>query len=144
MNITYYDSTIPTGQEYSELIATTGWEGVVEKGYDKLYEAISNSWYLVCAYDGDRLVGSGRIVADGVYQAFITDVLVLPEYQDQGIGKSIVKKLLKKCKDEDVLLVSLFAAKDMSAYYQRMGFIERVSDCPGMRWVDRNIEGYSI
>jgi GNAT superfamily N-acetyltransferase len=139
VNITYNDSTTPSGQQYSELIATTGWEGIVEKGYDKISEALSRSWYVVCAYEGNRLIGSARIVGDGVYQNFICDVMVVPEYQGQGIGKAMMKMILQKCVNEDVLLVSLFAAKDMSAYYQKLGFAERAPDCPGMRWMDKSI-----
>jgi hypothetical protein len=69
--ITYDDTSIPSIRHDLALVESTGWRGIVEKGPQRMAEALSNSWYLVCAYDGDRLVGSGRIVSDGVHQALI-------------------------------------------------------------------------
>lgn len=140
MTITYTDSIVPSGQAYSTLIESTGWQGIVERGYGKMFEAVSNSWYFTCVYDGDRLIGSGRIISDGVYQALIVDVIVLPEYQGNGIGKEIMKRLLKKCNENDVLMVSLFAAPGKSGYYNNFGFVDRPQDAPGMRWVNRNLD----
>lgn len=58
---------------------------------EKLRRACENS-YLVCfAYAGDRLVGMGRALSDGEYQAAIYDLVVLPEYQGLGIGRQIME-----------------------------------------------------
>ena len=49
----------------------------------------------ITAYDGNVLVGCLRILSDGYYFGTITELLVLPEYQQQGIGS----KLLQLAKD---------------------------------------------
>lgn len=136
--IRYDDRSTPAVKDYLALVESTGWPGIVEKGARKIAEALSNSWYLVCAYEGDRLVGSGRIVSDGAHQALICDLIVLPEYQGRGIGSEILTRLLKKCRDRDITMVSLFAAQGKSGYYTRFGFEERPHDAPGMRWVKRD------
>ena len=41
------------------------------------------------AYALDKIVGFGRAISDGEYQSAIYDV-VLPEYQNQGVGKLIM------------------------------------------------------
>jgi len=140
MTILYIDSSLPSGKDFLVLIESTGWEGIAEKGHDKLHEAISKSWSMICAYEGNRLVGSGRILSDGVYQALICDLIVLPEYQGKGIGREILIRLLKKCKENNILMVSLFAAKDKGGYYRKFGFEDRPHDAPGMRWIDKKLE----
>ncbi|MCP4672631.1 MAG: GNAT family N-acetyltransferase [Desulfobacula sp.] len=54
-----------------------------KQGYEKSY--------LTCfAFDDSRLIGMGRALSDGEYQAAIYDLVVLPEYQGGGIGKEVL------------------------------------------------------
>ena len=64
-------------------------EGEVHK------KAFENSHTVVFAFDDDKLIGFGRTISDGVYQAAIYDVAVLPEYQGKNIGATIVNGILK-------------------------------------------------
>ena len=45
----------------------------------------------ITAYDGDHLTGCLRILTDGYYFGTITELLVLPEYQHQGIGSRLLE-----------------------------------------------------
>lgn len=45
----------------------------------------------ITAYDRDKLVGCLRILTDGYYFGTITELLVLPEYQKQGIGSRLLQ-----------------------------------------------------
>lgn len=58
-------------------------------------KAFENSHTVVFVFDNGILIGFGRAISDGVYQAAIYDVAVLPEYQGKGIGKIIVNNILK-------------------------------------------------
>jgi len=53
---------------------------------DQLHQALQHSWYSVSAYDGDRLVGFGRAISDGMLHALIAEMIILPGYQGRGIG----------------------------------------------------------
>ena len=44
----------------------------------------------ITAYDGTRLVGCLRILSDGCFFGTITELLVLPQYQHQGIGSRLL------------------------------------------------------
>ncbi|RUS45859.1 GNAT family N-acetyltransferase [Cohnella sp. AR92] len=134
MNITYSES-VPPIEDYINLIESTGWQGILTKGSNKLNESIMNSWYCVSAIDNGETVGYGRILSDGVLHAIICDLIVLPTYQGKGIGSSILKQLLRKCHENEILMIQLFAAKDKYNYYKRFGFEERPADAPGMRWM---------
>jgi GNAT superfamily N-acetyltransferase len=87
---------------------------------------------MVAAYDGGRLVGSGRIVSDGVFHGLIVDVIVLPEYQGKGIGTAIMERLIECSRAQRIRDVELFCAKGKAAFYERLGFRARPADAPGM------------
>ena len=53
-------------------------------------EALSRTLNIT-AYDGTRLVGCLRILTDGYYFGTITELLVLPEYQNKGIGSNLLQ-----------------------------------------------------
>jgi ribosomal protein S18 acetylase RimI-like enzyme len=56
------------------------------KNPDDLKIAFSNSMYKCFIYDGEKLVGAGRALADGVDVSYICDVAIHPEYQGRGHG----------------------------------------------------------
>ena len=89
---------------------------------------------LVAAYDGGRLVGSGRIVSDGVFHALVVDVIVLPEYQGQGIGTAIMRRLVEGARARHIRDLQLFCATGKAAFYEKLGFQPRprAADAPGM------------
>jgi GNAT superfamily N-acetyltransferase len=81
---------IPSVTEYQSLRTAIGWHNhpiaIAEK-------SLQNSIYSVCAIDGDKSIGFGRIVGDGYLYFYFQDVMVLPDYRCQGIGYQIVKQL---------------------------------------------------
>lgn len=86
---------------------------------EKLELAFRNSLLKVFAFDGDRLVGAGRALSDGVWRAAIYDVAVLPAYQGKGIGSRILRHLVQNAK---VDVIMLYAAPGKEAFYERFGF----------------------
>ena len=57
-------------------------------------EMLRHTDVAMCAWDGDHLVGFGRVLTDFVYRATIWDVIVDEAYQKQGIGAEIVQRIL--------------------------------------------------
>jgi ribosomal protein S18 acetylase RimI-like enzyme len=45
----------------------------------------------ITAWDGERLVGSVRILSDGYFFGTIPEILVDPAYQRQGIGRRLME-----------------------------------------------------
>ena len=62
----------------------------------KLQQAYLNSDFVVTAWDGDRLVGAGRIITDGFFNAYLPDIAVHPGCRGEGVGKKVVELLLEK------------------------------------------------
>ena len=128
-----YREKPPPQKAYHQLFETTGWNQAYRAGPDELYEAISSSWYVLSAYDNDDLVGFGRVISDGVLYALICDLIIQPLYQGQGIGSTLLNKLITRCRLRPVRVIWLFSAKDKSSFYQKFGFLERPADAPGMQ-----------
>ncbi|MFC4103244.1 GNAT family N-acetyltransferase [Paenibacillus xanthanilyticus] len=124
---------LPRKDDYFALYQTTGWNENGRWTADILHEALKNSWHLVTIYHGDRLVASGRIVSDGFIQCLICDMIVLPEYQSLGLGRTVLNAILEHCQASGIRWVQLACAKGKKGFYERFGFQERASDAPGMQ-----------
>jgi len=82
-------------------------------------KAFENSSSVIFIYDDSKLIGFGRAVSDGAYQAAIYDVAVLPEYQGKGIGKLIVDKILQSLSGFNFIL---YASPGKERFYEKLNF----------------------
>jgi ribosomal protein S18 acetylase RimI-like enzyme len=90
------------------------------KNPDDLKIAFNNSMYKCFIYDGQKIVGAGRALADGVDVSYICDVAIHPEYQGFGLGKQIVNKLVEFSQGYNKIL--LFASAGKEPFYSKLGF----------------------
>jgi N-acetylglutamate synthase-like GNAT family acetyltransferase len=141
MKIEYRDE-IPDADLFFLLYRTTEWDNKKKKQEQQLHEAIKSSWYMVSAYFQNQLIGCGRIISDGYLHAFITEMIIHPHYQRQGIGKEILNKLIWKCHNAGIMDIQLFCAKGKKEFYLKNGFDERPNDAPGMQI--RDISQYTV
>jgi len=74
----------------------------------------------VGAWDGDRLIGFARAVTDGVFRAYIEDVVVEPAYRRRGLATQMLRRLLAAL--ADIETISLFCGPDLAGLYERLGF----------------------
>jgi ribosomal protein S18 acetylase RimI-like enzyme len=137
MKISYY-ATNPNRDDFFELFMTTGWNKKYKLGANELIEALKNSWFRISAYDGDKLIGYGRIIADGIVHALLLDIIIHPDYQGKNIGKEILEILVQKCKKHNIRDIQLFCAKDKVGFYEKYGFITRPDNAPGMEYDWKN------
>ncbi|MGC9970825.1 MAG: GNAT family N-acetyltransferase [Bryobacteraceae bacterium] len=127
-----YRESLPDPSEYFALFESAGWNQEYGLTPGELHGAVGRSWFLLTAYWEGRLVGTGRVISDGVLHALIVDVIVLPEYQGSGIGTSIMARLIERCLDARIRDVQLFCARGKAPFYRRLGFVDRSADAPGM------------
>ena len=59
-------------------------------------QAINGSMINISVFDNEKCIGVGRIVGDGALKGMLTDIMVLKEYQNKGVGKLIVTSLIKE------------------------------------------------
>lgn len=71
----------------------------------------------ITAYDGDMLVGCLRILSDGYFFGTITELLVFPDYQNQGIGS----RLLQLARDHTPTTLYFGAQPAAEKFYEKNG-----------------------
>lgn len=111
-----------TYEEYMDIIKTVGWKypskRLLEKGLD-------NSITVKYVINGEA-VGMARLITDYGYIALVADVIVKPEYQNQGIGTKLINNLLKQVKetleDNETMMIQLLAANSKTNFYKKFGF----------------------
>lgn len=71
----------------------------------------------ITAYDSNDLVGCLRILTDGYFFGTITELLVLPAYQNRGIGS----RLLQLAKENTPTLLYFGAQPQAEKFYEKNG-----------------------
>ena len=73
-NAVEFKEQLPNINEYLDLFNTTGWNKEYDFTAKDLEKALKGSWYAVSAFDSKKLIGFGRVLADGVHHALIVDI----------------------------------------------------------------------
>ena len=110
--------------ELDQLLQTVGWS---RRPIRRVKRALENSILVVGLWRHDknfpRLIGFARCTGDGVIEATIWDVAINPVYQGLGLGKELMKYILKELKKIGILKVTLFADADVVSFYKRQGWM---------------------
>ena len=114
-----FKELLPDIEDYWDLFQTTGWNSRYNFTQQDLEKAIVNSWYSNSIYDSNKLIGFGRVIADGVHHAFIVDLIIHPDYQNQGLGTKLLDRLVSKCIESQIRDIQLFSAKDKFGFYEK-------------------------
>jgi GNAT superfamily N-acetyltransferase len=118
---------VPTPDEYNRLRGMVGW-GVYER--EVAERALPNSLYCVCALTEAMVVGMARVVGDGGLVYYVQDVIVLPDFQRQGIGTAMMNRIMGYVQSHasENSIVGLMAAKGRETFYERYGFVKRPNE----------------
>lgn len=112
-----------TPEEFIEL-----WETVWDEppSYEQIKLALEHTVFSVSVYDGETAVAMARIIGDMGLCYYIKDVVVRPEYQKQGIGRTLINELMKYIRENGVngtdIFVELCAMPDKIPFYEKLGF----------------------
>lgn len=125
MNKLQYElaDNILTAEDFVRLKVATGF---MDRPLEQADKAIKNGLFNVSAVHDDKVIGMGRLVGDGAMYWYLQEIIVLPEYQGQGIGRAIVERLLEHIKCEALprtgVQVGLTAVKGKEPFYEKFGF----------------------
>ncbi|MCA1054021.1 GNAT family N-acetyltransferase [Rossellomorea aquimaris] len=103
--------------EMQEVYQSVGWKKHTEDIINQVFSA-SNIKVLV-KLDG-RIVGFGRAISDGVFNAAIYDLVVHHDYQKKGIAKRILDEMLIEL--SSVSCVHLISTTGNEEFYRKHGF----------------------
>lgn len=91
---------------------------------DNLADLIKGSFAFVVAVENGKAIGMGRAISDGVSDAWIQDVAVMPGWRGKGIGRAIIRTLLDHCMEKGLCWVGLVAEPGTRKFYIPLGFKE--------------------
>ena len=124
-------------EDVLHLYQAVGWTNYTNQPL-MLEQALPHSLVVYLAFDGEKIVGLIRLVGDGFSSVFVQDLIVLPSYQRQGIGSSLMKEALKDYKDAYQVQLVAEQTERTLGFYRSMGFeILSTYNCIGMTWVNR-------
>lgn len=118
-----YTSELKNDLDLYKLYEELDWNEFLKLDASQLNKTMEQSWLVIYAYDGDTLVGTGRIVSDGVINAYLCGLGVSSTFRNRGIGTEISRQLVDACKQKN-LHIQFFCEKHLVPYYEKQGFVE--------------------
>lgn len=89
---------------------------------ENLHQALLNSLDVISAWEGNQLVGLIRVVGDGHTIIYIQDILVLNDYQNQGIVTLLMHQVLNKYDNVRQKVLLTIEAPMVRYLYEKCGF----------------------
>ncbi|HET6671146.1 MAG TPA: GNAT family N-acetyltransferase [Pyrinomonadaceae bacterium] len=103
-----------------QFLTEMGWRDRVSDP-EKFKKMLAHTNRTVVALDGSRVVGFARALCDEISNGYISMVAVAADQRGQGIGRELVRHLIK---DDTGITWMLRAGRGSNGFWQRVGFQE--------------------
>lgn len=140
MAIEFIDEA-PTLEEYKEMRRAVNFMVLSDRIASN---ALNNAYHITTVRDNGRAIGMIRVLSDGSYANFITDVMVIPEYQGRGIGTQMMQRTMDFMKSTllpgETIVLYLMSAIGREPFYKQFGFKTRPNEVWGAgmsQWLTR-------
>lgn len=140
MAIEFIDEA-PTLEEYKEMRRQVNFMVLSDRIASN---ALNNAFHITTVRDNGRAVGMIRVLSDGSYANFITDVMVIPEYQHRGIATQMMHRTMdfmrSTLEEGETIVLYLMSAIDKEPFYSRFGFKTRPNEVWGAgmsQWITK-------
>lgn len=118
----HYTAELAPEESIFRLYERLQWNDFLQLDPQQLGIAMKQSWYSLYVYQDKELIGTGRVVSDGMINAYLCGVGVHPDYRHRGIGTEIIRRLVKKCQDSN-LYIQFFCEEELLPFYEAFGFV---------------------
>jgi predicted GNAT family acetyltransferase len=88
---------------------------------EQLRDSFANSYATCIAYADGHIIGTARVLSDGVCNAYIVDVWTDSAYRRQGIASKMMEDLMAELPGQHVYLFT----DDAIEFYEKLGFEEQ-------------------
>lgn len=97
---------------------------LAERTAAEVKRAFANSYLCCFAWVDGQLVGAARATSDGVFYATVLDVAVDPGFQGAGIGRRMMRELLRRLSVQKVYLTTV---PGKEGFYEKLGFMHQTN-----------------
>ena len=104
-------------EEMKEVYQSVGW---MKHTNDVIRQVFEASDIKVLVKVNNRIVGLGRAISDGIFNAAIYDIVVHKDFQNKGIARQIVNHILEQLKG--VSCVHIISTTGNEEFYRKQGF----------------------
>ena len=121
MNIAYNNSikNLPNDQ-LKNLFVSANWCDANDFSYTDVFnQPFINSTLVISAWENEKLIGVVRVLSDKIIRSVIYDFVVLPEYQNKGIGKELIRRCIEHYPKSEWLVGT---EQQTISYYEKLGF----------------------
>ena len=101
-------------------------------------DELEESSFHIAAYDGSKIIGTGRLHIETDHNARIRYMAVHRDYQKQGIGSRILKELEQFAKNNNVQVCWLYAREIAINFYINNGL--KIKGCSNSELLGINHE----
>lgn len=109
--------------EILRLYREAGWcEAGEEKDTRWIGRLLAGSLCALGAFAGRQLIGMGRAISDGACDAYVQDVIVLPALRGRGIGRRLLREIVRRARARGCRWIGLIARPGSEGFYRREGF----------------------
>ena len=96
------------------------------KGFENAYQLLNDSYELnsihLIAIENNNVFGTGRLTFINKTEAIISQMATLPNFQNKGIGKRILKMLMENSFQNNCKTIKLSARISALEFYKKEGF----------------------
>ena len=119
-------------RDYLRLREEAGWKAIA---YEQAQAGLDRSFAKVAVTLEGETVGMARLLWDGGYCAYLTDIVVTERCRHSGIGSEMIRRLTDTIKAEKKegwqIKIHLLAAPGKEGFYEQFGFGARPNDHAG-------------
>lgn len=120
--IGYKINDVVSFEEIFPLYEAVGWTNYTSNPI-MLQNALEHSLFILTARDEEgKLIGFLRAVGDGYSILYIQDIIVLPEYQRQGIGTQLLRQTLEYFNEVYQIILTTDSEVKTIAFYEANEF----------------------
>ncbi len=112
-----------------DICESVGW---ARREADLISIALENSLVVISIWETGRLIAFARATGDKVFNATVWDVMVRPSHQRQGLGRLVMKEVLRELDTYNIPTITLYADQGTQHFYEKLGFLSDPNGAQGM------------
>lgn len=117
------DDVVPALEQILKLYNDVQWSSYTDHP-ETLHNAILHSLKVWTVWDDGQLIGLARVVGDGYSIIYVQDLLVLEQYQRQGIGRKLLELILHEYESVRQIVLMTDNTEKTIQFYKQNGFAE--------------------